>query len=559
MRGFLWVLPAIALAAGCQTGSVKMEKELSRLIADLELQVRDLEKKTNIAYFDAVTSGKQEVYDTYSRLNIQLSTVYSDREIFSRLRELRESGKIRDSLLARQLDILYNTFLANQMDKEKLEAIIKAQTDLEQKFSTYRALIDGKAISDNDIDSVLKNSNDSRELEKFWLASKQIGDTVAADVISLVRMRNAVARDLGFSNYHDMSLRLSDQDPEQVEKLFDELDELTRDAFASLKAAMDQKLAARYHVPTGELMPWHYQNRFFQEAPAIYEVNLDDYYKNKDVVQLAEDYFTGIGLEVSGILSRSDLYEREGKYQHAFCTNIDRAGDVRIVCNVRNDSYWMNTMLHELGHGVHDTGIDMQLPFFLRTYAHSFTTEAIANFFGRLSSNPFWIQENLGVSAEEAEKIKDDVTGSLRLEQLVFSRWSQVMFRFEKSLYADPDQDLNQLWWSLVEKYQLLSRPEGRDHADWASKIHIASYPCYYHNYLLGQLFASQLLDYIESNVITASGGASAASLSNNPAIGEYLTLHVFRAGARYPWYEMIRKATGEELSPRFYAQDFIN
>ena len=52
--------------------------------------------------------------------------------------------------------------------------------------------------------------------------------------------------------------------------------------------------------------------------------------------------------------------------------------------------------------------------------------------------------------------IKQAVKNNLRLQQLVFSRWSQVMFRFEKSMYANPDQDLNKLWWDLVEKYQLL-------------------------------------------------------------------------------------------------------
>ena len=36
---------------------------------------------------------------------------------------------------------------------------------------------------------------------------------------------------------------------------------------------------------------------------------------------------------------------------------------------------------------------------------------------------------------------------------------------------------------------------------DWATKIHIALYPCYYHNYLLGELLASQLHYYIAANI----------------------------------------------------------
>ena len=78
-------------------------------------------------------------------------------------------------------------------------------------------------------------------------------------------------------------------------------------------------------------MPWHYQNRFFQEAPAIYKSTSIAIMPDKDVVPLAKNFYAGIGLDVQDILAKSDLYEKEGKYQHAFCTSIDRSGDVRVV------------------------------------------------------------------------------------------------------------------------------------------------------------------------------------------------------------------------------------
>ena len=199
----------------------------------------------------------------------------------------------------------------------------------------------------------------------------------------------------------------------------------------------------------------------------------------------------------------------------------------------------------------------MQLPYYLRTPAHTFTTEAIAMMFGRLSSNPYWLRDNAGVPAEDADHIKQEVKKNLRLQQMVFSRWSQVMFRFEKSMYDNPDQDLNKLWWDLAEKYQLLKKPGGRNNADWASKIHIASYPCYYHNYQLGELLASQLQVYINTHILTA-GEYDVVSLSRNPEIGNYLLNKVFRPGARYQWNDMIKRATGEELTAKYYAGEFL-
>jgi peptidyl-dipeptidase A len=547
----------ILLLAGCYQGSKKMEKELAVFIDSLETKVKPIEKEANLAYFNAAVTGKEEEYSKSSELNIQLSKIYADKNAFSRLKEFLESGKIMDSLLVRQMNILYNTFLSNQVDEKKLEELIKAQTRLEQKYSTFRAQIDGKKFSDNEIEAVLRSSVNNSELKKCWLASKQIGDSVAGDVISLVKMRNEIAKELGFSNYQEMSLKLSDQDPVQIEKIFNELDSLTRPAFISLKADMDAVLARKYKITPGEMMPWHYQNRFFQEAPSIYNVNLDSYFSDKDPVEIAKVYYAGIGLDVTGILEKSDLYEKEGKYQHAFCTHIDRSGDVRVVCNMKNDSYWMNTILHELGHGVYDKNIDMSLPYYLRTPAHTFTTEAIAMIMGRLSSNTAWLEANAGVPEEEADRIKSDVMNSLRLEQLVFSRWTQVMFRFEKSMYENPDQDLNKLWWDLVEKYQMIKKPEGRNNADWASKIHVALYPCYYHNYQLGELLASQLQAYINQNVLKV-GSTDVVSLSNNPEIGKYLLEKVFQPGAKYQWNDMIKRATGEELTAKYFALQFL-
>jgi peptidyl-dipeptidase A len=287
-------------------------------------------------------------------------------------------------------------------------------------------------------------------------------------------------------------------------------------------------------------------------------VNIDEYYKGKDLVDVTKKYYTGIGLEIADMVAKSDLFEKPGKNQHAFCQDIDNEGDVRVLCNVKSNSYWMNTMLHEFGHAVYDKYIDRSLPYTLREPAHTFTTEAIAMLFGRLSSNPQWIKEYLGVSDQVVAKIADDCRKTLRLEQLVFSRWSQVMYHFEKSLYENPDQDLSKLWWDLVEKYQLLKKPADRNAPDWASKIHIATAPCYYHNYLMGELLASQFYYYVVKNVLKSEDYKN-QSFSNNKEIGKYFIDKVFMPGCKYNWNVMIEKATGEKLTPKYYAKQFVN
>ena len=316
-------------------------------------------------------------------------------------------------MLNRQLDVLYRAYSKYQVDEKKLEAIVKLSTEIENRYSTFRAEVGGKKLTDNQIEETLKNSTDSKTLKETWLASKKIGNAVADDILRLVKMRNETAKELGYSNYHEMSLKLSEQDPKDIEAIFDDLYERTKDVFAKVKNDMDDFLSKRYHVSKNQLMPWHYQNRFFQEAPKIYTVDLDSYYKNQDIVALTEKYYDGIGLQIDDMVAKSDLFEKEGKYQHAYCTDIDRLGDVRVVCNVKPNYNWMGTMLHEYGHAVYSKNIDRTLPWTLREEAHTFTTEAIAMLFGRFASNPQWLVDVVGISQKEKEKIADASFNSL--------------------------------------------------------------------------------------------------------------------------------------------------
>ena len=546
------------IVSSCSNPQKKAEMEFKDFIKNLEAKYAPLYKDVCIASWNAETSGKEEEYAKAADLEFKMTKIFADKNDFAKVKKFKEEGNIKDELLKRQLDVIYNAYMGEQIDSAKTKAKIDLQSKISQAFNNFRPVVGNDTLSDNQVDSILRGSTDSKMLEATWSASKKSGAVVSAQVIELVKMRNEAAKELGFNNYHEMSLKLSEQDPAEIEKLFDELDSLTRDAFADLKNDIDSFFATRYKVKKEELMPWHYQNRFFQEAPNIYPVELDVYYKDKDIIDVTKNYYKGIGMDIDDMLKKSDMFERKGKNQHAFCMDVDKEGDVRVLCNTKNNSYWMNTLLHEFGHAVYSKYTDRQLPFFLRDAAHTFTTEAVAMFFGRLSSNPQWMVENLGISPEEAKKIADDCYKTLRLEQLTFSRWAQVMYRFEKGMYENPDQDLNKLWWDLVEKYQMLKRPEGRNEPDWASKIHIALYPCYYHNYLMGELLASQFSYYVAKNYYKTEDIRS-LSFGKNEEVGKFMIDKVFKPGMKYEWNVMIEKATGEKLTAKYYAKQFVN
>jgi peptidyl-dipeptidase A len=543
----------IPLMWSCESKQEKMEKRLTSFLKDYEARIIPLYKNSAITSWNANITGTDADLQLSEKASFEFEKVYTDAKAFNELKAIRESKAVADPVLSRELELIYNMYLGGQVDTALISERLKMETEINKKYLNFRAIINGKEASDNQVEGILKTSLSGKDLQAAWEAHKQIGPVVSGDIVKLVKQRNLIAQKLGFNNYHEMSLKLSGQDPAEVTAIFDELDNLTRDAFAGLKKDIDNFYAKRYNIKPEELQPWHYQNRYFQEAPEIYTVDFDKYYKSQEPAKLAAAYYDGLGLNVDAILAKSDLYEKPGKNQHAFSTDIDREGDVRTLDNITPSSQWMGTILHELGHGVYSFYNDRSLPFTLRTEAHTFTTEAIAEMFGRFATDPAWMQSMNIIDEKEAAKIADNAHKALRLQMLVFSRWAQVMYRFEKEMYSNPDQDLNQVWWNLVEKYQLLKKPDGRNMPDWATKIHVALYPCYYHNYLLGEVLASQLYSYIVTNV------TKNPAFTSDKAVGIYLKEKVFTPGSRYYWNDMIEKATGEKLTAKYYAKQFVN
>ncbi|HVS34182.1 MAG TPA: M2 family metallopeptidase, partial [Gemmataceae bacterium] len=465
---------------------------------------------------------------------------------------------IDDPVVVRAVDVLYLLYLEKQVDRDLLKQMVEKSNAVEKAFNIYRAEVDSKKMTDGEVRDVLKHSTNSAQRQAVWEASKGVGAKVEADLKELVKLRNKAAAQLGFKNYHAMQLFLNEQDGDQLLKLFDELDDLTRAPFAAAKAEIDKKLAENCKIKPEELMPWHYHDPFFQETPAVFATDIDAPYKKADLPAMTRDFYFGIGLPVDRVLDKSDLLERDGKSPHAFCTDIDREGDVRVLANVRPNEQWAATLLHEFGHSVYSTNnndIPASLPYCLRMESHILTTEGVAMMFERMTKRAAFLKK-MGLPVEQAAAFDEAGGRALRYRLLIFSRWCQVMLRFEKAMYENPDQDLNQLWWDLVEKYQMVKRPPNRSAPDYASKIHLVVAPVYYHNYMMGELFASQLHHAIAREVFHG-GDPNTVVYAGEKGVGEFMKRKVFEPGRTLSWNELTKFATGEELNAKAFAEDF--
>ena len=519
--------------------------ELEALIHEHVAVAEPLFKAHALAQWEAHTTGRPEAQEEAARLSAEVMRLYAQPEPFRRLAEFRRTPPA-DPLLARQLERLYLRYLVGQRGPHIIDRLTQVEKEVRAEVVNYRPRVQGQPVSDNDILAILREETDSAVRKEAWEASKEIGSRIADRVRELARLRNEGARRLGFPDYYHLALAGQELDPDELFDLLNQLAEQTEEPFRRAKGWLDQRLADRFGVEPDQLRPWHYGDPFFQQAPRNPDLDLSHYLEGKDLEELARRTYEGLGMEVEDILARSDLYEREGKDQHAFCMDVDRKGDIRILANLRPIEQWMSTLLHELGHAVYDKYIDRDLPWLLRRPAHTFTTEAVAILMGRLVRDPRWLRQILGLSEETVASLADGLARQERINSLVFVRWALVMVHFERAFYADPDQDLDTLWWDLKERFQRLIRPEGRRAPDWAAKYHIALAPVYYHNYILGELFASQLAHTIEEQF----GG-----LVGSPEAGAFLIERVLAPGARLDWRALVEHATGSPLTPGPFAE----
>ncbi|MDX9719599.1 MAG: M2 family metallopeptidase [Myxococcota bacterium] len=536
-----------------QTPQAEADAFLSAYYED----VQKAEKAYTTAEWVASTTGKKEDFDALSAAKLEYKKLHSDSERYKTIERLLQSAAELDAHSKRALELAYLSFKENQLPAETIEKMVTAGTEIQQIFNTFRGKLGEQVHSNNELLEMLGKETDSAKREAAWGALKQVGEAVGPKLIALAKLRNAAAVELGYANYWDMQVRLQEYDPKELLAIFSELEAATNEPFKAMKEKLDAELAPKYGIEPANMMPWHYDNPFFQAAPPS-TIDLDEFYKDKakeDLIEIARSYYAELDMPIDDIIERSDLYEREGKDQHAFCTDIDREGDIRSLMNIKATAEWMDTILHEMGHAVYFKWINRELPFVLRGCAHIFTTEAVAMLFGALGKNGPWMIKYAGATPERVAEIQDAIIEQRRREQLIFARWALVMLNFEKALYENPDQDLNTLWWDMVERYQMLKRPPERNAADWASKPHFTIAPVYYHNYMLGELFAAQLRATIAKQ-LGHEGPTSTMDFNGRKEIGAFFKDKIFAPGMTLRWPEFVAAATGEALSASFFAAE---
>lgn len=494
--------------------------------------------------------SNQSTADHFSpdRFSSFTQKVFTNEQDFHLLAKLKNSGLITDTLLGRQLTMMYHAYMGSQVEADRYKKIKDAEIKLWQEFSTMKLEVDGGMYGVRQIDSIRESASDNVRLKKIYNAFREQSKKISGNIIQIIKLRNEFAVNFGYKDYYQLALEIKEQTPEKIKMLLDEIEFKTRDQFFEAKAVIDKMLAKKFYISTADLGPWNYNDERTSYLPHQFLEKMDTLFKNTDPIQKTAEFFAGIGLPVQDVIDRSDLKYRPKKSAATFMFNVDFKNDLRLFSTIQNNMDGMKKMLHVCGHATHYKGIDDNIPYLLKA-PNSVVAEGVSSFFENFTTNYFWLKSEFNLDSTNDKQYTLICQHLFQVDRLFRCRRLMALAEFEREIYRDPDQNLGELWVQLNKKYLGIDLPKEKNQCDWASSKYVTNLSCTIQNYLLADLFAAQLQHIIETEVLHNRQ----LVYQDNKAVGQFLESHIYKYGDILPWEQLIEKATGEPLNPSYF------
>ncbi|WP_092770775.1 M2 family metallopeptidase [Hymenobacter actinosclerus] len=510
-----------------------------------------------------------------ARANERMAAFTGSTENITRLRELLEHKAELTALQVKQVETaLYNAANSPQTVADVVKARIKAETQQTEKLYGFDYQYQGKSVTTNDLDELLRQEKSPARRQQIWEASKEIGPTLKPGLLNLRDLRNQTVQALGYPDYFTYQASDYGLSRQEMMTLVRQLNEELRPLYRELHTYARYELARQYGVKqVPDYLPASWlPNRWGQDWSSMVDVkglDLDPVLAKKGAewqVQQAERFYQSLGFPAlpASFYAKSSLYPlpkgaNYKKNNHASAWHMDLDHDVRSLMSVEPNTEWYETTHHELGHIYYYlTYTNPEVPVLLRGGANRAYHEAMGSLMGLAArQKPFLAGLGLidpKVKTDEMQALLKEALGSV-----VFIPFaSGVMSEWENSFYADqlPADQLNARWWELTKQYQGIVPPttRGEQYLDPATKTHINDDPAQYYDYALSYIILFQLHDHIAKQILHQDPHAT--NYYGSKEVGTFLA-DIMRPGASKDWRTVLREKTGEDLSARAMVEYF--
>ncbi|MCC6130913.1 MAG: M2 family metallopeptidase [Acidobacteria bacterium] len=563
----LLVLPLTLMAA------TPLEERASRFLVLVNSNYQALSTVLQEAQWSAWTDVSPEHDAALEAAGRAYAAFNGNKAVINEARELLTHRAELSPLTVKQLERILLNAAEGPMTNPALTAErIKAETAQASTLNSFVWKLDGKPITANQIDDLLKKSRDLTERRKVWEASKENGPALRDGLLKLRELRNGCARELGYPDYFSLQVAKHGMTAGEMVEMQRRFLADVLPLYRELHTWAKYELAKRYGQPVPKAIPAHWiDNRWSQEWTGLVSaVELDPYMKGwsaEKIIKTAEQFYVGLGFPPlpESFWKKSDMLplgpgDSRKKNSHAWCQHVDLDTDIRSLMSVTPNMEWFGTAHHELGHGFYMQAYSRpEVPMLLRDSASPAFHEGIAELISLATRHTPYLK-SVGVlppdfKADETQVLLNDAL-EVAIPMLFWS--SGTMTEWEAEFYAKgmPADKLNERWWAIVKEKQGVVPPSVRDEhsCDAATKTHINDAPAYYYNYAIATVLKYQLHDYIAKNILKQD--VHAANYAGRKDVGQWLR-KILEKGATEDWRKVLKEATGEDLSTRAMAEYF--
>lgn len=565
------ILPLLVLLLSCGSNE-KIRNEAQQFIdaytteyVKLYTQSSEAQWKSNIEIEEGDTTNAVAT----RKANELYAAFTGSKENIEKARKFLEKKGQLTALQVKQLEvILLNAANNPQTVADLVKERIKAETEQTEKLFGFDYKWNGKSVTTNYLDDVLKTETDLTKRHQAWETSKEVGKGLKTGLVNLRKLRNETVQALGYKDFFTYQVSDYGLATDEMMDMMKKLNQELRPLFRELHTYARYELAKKYGVKdVPDYIPAHWlPNRWAQDWSAMVTVegfDLDGILRAKSpewIVKSGEDFYKSLGFPAlpESFWTKSSLYpypadSKVKKNNHASAWHMDLDKDVRSLMSIEPNAEWFETSNHELGHiYYYMTYTNPDVPPLLRGGANRAYHEAMGSLMGLAAmQKPFLVDRGLMQSTTKTDEVQNLLKEALNY--VVFIPFAAgTMSEFEKTLYTDnlSEKEFNKKWWELVKKYQGVEPPaeRGEDYCDAATKTHINDDAAQYYDYALSYIILFQLHDHIASKILKQDPRAT--NYYGNKEVGNFLR-DIMYPGASKDWREVLKEKTGSDLSAK--------
>lgn len=436
----------------------------------------------------------------------------------------RRSSSLADKPLARRLELWYRCFIGGAVYADP--EIASLENALQKKITDFPFTFNSAPVTRAQVSTRLRAEKKQAVRRALWSVTGQLSAKTADDLARLVKLRNERAAQCGFPNYYSLSLYLHSINEEWLLRTLGALAEQTEEPFREFIASSGKKIRVK------KFGAWDFDYAL-REAVSL----PNKYFPEDSVFSVIHRFQKDIGFPVDSLPIKEVV--KDIPYG-GLSLAITIPTDSRFLVNPTKGKGFYGVAFHEYGHSLRAVHTNVEYPI-LRGYEWipgaqcAAYEEGVADMHGEFTDDSLWLASFTKAKPKEIGRYIEGrgIPALFRLRRLLKD------FFIEYEMYRDPAQDLAAVERAMFRKYLLVEVDSLESH-QYASSIWYTAYPCYYQNYILAGMIATQLQE-----ALTSKFGEEKIQ---DPKLAAWMIAHLYQTGESTEWTERIRNATGKSL-----------